>query len=190
MNQGVKIHLRLTFGLFHYVLLGDSDFSTDIHSFRFTKLWEVVLIHNAAAKEALKITATHAIPFEAVMEKGKKAQDKKEGKTKENKEGKEKKESKKKKSKTGVTCKSGHPLTLRPPEDSGWFCSASKDPGGCRRALAEKAVASGGISSSRCPFLLIHLQDQVCLKLFQVPFILLPPLCLQNLRSLLPDKIC
>ena len=87
------------------------------------------------------------------MEKGKKAQDKKEGKTKENKEGKEKKESKKKKSKAGLTCKSGHPLTLRPPEDIGWFCSGSKDPGGCRRALAEKAVASGGISSSRCPFL-------------------------------------
>jgi len=68
------------------LISGDSDFSTDIHSFRFTKLWEVVLIHNAAAKEALKITATHSLPFEAVMEKGKKAQDKKEGKKKENKE--------------------------------------------------------------------------------------------------------
>jgi len=65
------------------LISGDSDFSTDIHSFRFTKLWEVVLIHNAAAKEALKITATHALPFEAVMEKGKKAQEKKEGKKKE-----------------------------------------------------------------------------------------------------------
>merc|ERR1712210_345364 len=119
-----------------------SDFSTDTHSFRYTKLWEVVLIHNAAAKEALKITATHALPFEAVMEKGKKAQDKKEGK---------KKKESKKKTKAGLKCKSGHPLTQRPPEDSGWFCSASKDPGGCRRALAEKAVASGGISSSRYP---------------------------------------
>merc|ERR1712037_480777 len=78
------------------LISGDSDFSTDIHSFRYTKLWEVVLIHDAAAKEALKITATHALPFEAVIEKGKKAQDKKEGKKKENKEGKEKKESKKK----------------------------------------------------------------------------------------------
>ena len=188
MNQGAKIHLRLTFGLFHYVLLGDSDFSTDIHSFRFTKLWEVVLIHNAAAKEALKITATHALPFEAVMEKGKKAQDKKEGKKKEKKEGKEKKESKKK-SKAGLTCKSGHALTQRPPEDIGWFCSASKDPGGCRRALAEKAVASGGISSSRYPFL-PHASSRSKMSIFQVPFILLPPLCLQNLRSLLPDQIC
>ena len=145
----------------------------------------MVLIHNAATKEALKITATHALPFEAVMEKGKKGQDKKEGKTKETKEGKEKK-----KSKAGLTCKSGHPLTQKPPEDIGWFCSGSKDPGGCRRALAEKAVASGGISSSRCPFLLMLLQDQRCLALFQVPFILLRPLCLQNLRSLLPDQIC
>merc|ERR1712037_709532 len=86
----------------------------------------------------------------AVMEKGKKAQDKKEGKKKENKEGREKKESKKK-PKSWLKCKSGHALTLRSPEDNGWFCSASKDPGGCRRALAEKAVASGGISSSRYP---------------------------------------
>ena len=85
------------------------------------------------------------------MEKGKKGQDKKEGKKKENKEEKEKKE-KKKKTKAVLKCKSGHPLTQRPPEDSGWFCSASKDSGGCRRALAEKAVASGGISSSRFPF--------------------------------------
>merc|ERR1711971_788504 len=76
------------------LISGDSDFSTDIHSFRFTKLWEVVLIHNDAAKEALKITATHALPFEAVMEKGKN-----EAKKKEAKEGKEKKEIKKKKSK-------------------------------------------------------------------------------------------
>merc|ERR1712080_214508 len=118
------------------LISGDSDFSTDIHSFRFTKLWEVVLIHNAAAKEALKITATHSLPFEAVMEKRKKAQEKKENK---------------KKPKAVLKCKSGHPLTQRPPEDSGWFCSASKDPGGCRRALAEKALASGGISSSRYP---------------------------------------
>merc|ERR1712083_467293 len=116
--------------------------STDIHSFRYTKLWEVVLVHNAAAKEALKITANHALPFEAVMVKEKKVQEKKERK--------EKKESKKK-SKARLTCKSGHTLTKRAPEDSGWFCSASKDPGGCRRALAEKAVASGGISSSRYP---------------------------------------
>merc|ERR1712208_127386 len=78
-------------------------------------------------------------------------QEKKEGKKKENKEEKEKKE-KKKKTKAVLKCKSGHPLTQRPPEDSGWFCSASKDSGGCRRALAEKAVASGGISSSRFPF--------------------------------------
>ena len=132
-----------------FLPLGDSDFSTDIHSFRYTKLWEVVLLHNAAAKEALKITANHALPFEAVMVKGKKVQEKKERKQKENKEEKEKKESKKK-SKVRLTCKSGHTLTKRAPENSGWFCSASKDPGGCRRALAEKAVASGGISSSRC----------------------------------------
>ena len=122
------------------------------------------------------------------MEKGKKAQDKKEGKKKENKEGKEKKS--KKKAKAGLTCKSGHPLTQRPPEDSGWFCSASKDQGGCRRALAEKAVASGGISSSRYPFTLPHTFSRSTMSIFQVPFILLPPLCLQNLRSLLPDQIC
>ena len=122
----------------------------DIHSFRFTKLWEVVLIHNAAAKEPLKITATHALPFETVMEKGKKAHETKEGKK--NKEENEKKE-RKKKSKGGATCKSGHPLTQRTAEDSGWFCSASKDLGGCLRALTEKAVASGRISSSRCLFL-------------------------------------
>ena len=120
------------------------------------------------------------------MEKGKKVQEKK----KETKEGKEKKGIKKKKSKAGLTCRSGHPLTLRPPEDIGWFCSGSKEPGGCRRALAEKAVASGGISSSRCPFLLMLLQDQRCLSLFQVPFVLLHPMRLQNLRSLLPDQIC
>ena len=86
------------------------------------------------------------------MVKGKKVQEKKERKKKENKEEKEKKESKKK-SKVRLTCKSGHTLTKRAPENSGWFCSASKDPGGCRRALAEKAVASGGISSSRCHIL-------------------------------------
>merc|ERR1712037_521304 len=108
----------------------------------------------------------------AVMEKGKKAQDKKEGKKKENKEGREKKESKKK-PKSWLKCKSGHPLTLRSPEDNGWFCSASKDPGGCRRALAEKAVASGGyssggISSSRYPsFCCLPCAYRICDLCFQ-----------------------
>ena len=142
-----------------------------MHSFRFTKLWEVVLIHNAAAKEALKITATHALPFEAVMGKGKGAQGKKEWNRK--KEGKEK--DRKTKSKAGLTCKSGHPLTQRPAEGSGWFCSASKEPGGCCRALVEKAVISGRISSSRCPFLHLHSKSNIY---FQVPFILLPSMCL------------
>merc|ERR1712208_132744 len=107
---------------------------------------EVVLIHNATAKEALKITATHAVPFEAVMERGKEAQGKKEWKRK--KEGKEKVRNAK--SKARLTCKSGHPLTQRSAQDSGCFCS-SKESGSCRRALVEKAVASGRISSSRCP---------------------------------------
>ena len=46
-----------------FLPLGDSDFSTDIHSFRYTKLWEVVLIHNAAAKEALKEAVILPIKF-------------------------------------------------------------------------------------------------------------------------------
>ena len=104
------------------------------------------------------------------MEKGKKAHETKEGKK--NKEENKKKE-RKMKSKGGTTCKSGHPLTQRTAEDSGWFCFASKESGGCRRALVEKAVTSGRISSSRCLFL--HLQSNIY---FQVPFILLPSLCL------------
>ena len=173
--MGFHLTLRLTVDnytkyLIHLDLSGDSDFSTDIHSFRFTKLWDIVLIHNAAAKEALKITATHALPFEAVMEKGKGAQGKKEWNR--NKEGKEKE--RKTKSKAELTCKSGHLLTQRPAEDSGWFCSASKEPGGCHRALVEKDVTSGRISSSRrCLFLQLHSRSNIY---FQVPFILLPSL--------------
>ena len=45
---------------------GDSDFSTDLHSFRDTKLWEIVLLHNAGAKEALKMTANYYLPFDIV----------------------------------------------------------------------------------------------------------------------------
>ena len=106
------------------------------------------------------------------MVKGKKVQEKKERKKKENKEEKEKKESKKK-SKVRLTCKSGHTLTKRAPENSGWFCSASKDPGGCRRALAEKAVASGGISSSRCRHILraLRLDMSTLLLVSQFPLV-------------------
>jgi hypothetical protein len=46
---------------------GDSDFSTDLNSFRYTKLWEIVLIHNPSAKKALKMIANHAFSFDAVI---------------------------------------------------------------------------------------------------------------------------
>ena len=41
---------------------------------------KVVLIHNSTAKEALKITTTHALPFDLVGQKVKKKKDKEEGK--------------------------------------------------------------------------------------------------------------
>ena len=67
------------------LISGDSDFSTDLHSFRFTKLWEIVLIHNAGAKEALKMVATHAFSFDNATGKKVLKPSKKESSTKETK---------------------------------------------------------------------------------------------------------
>lgn len=125
------------------LISGDSDFSTDLHSFRFTKLWEIVLLHNAGAKEALKMTANYYLPFDVVS--AGKLTAKTEAKVDKDKE------KRKKKKVTLPTCNAGHPLEDRHPDGSSWFCSASKEDGGCKRALAEKPVAAGKISSEKYP---------------------------------------
>ena len=42
---------------------GDSDFSADLHSFRYRKGFEIILIHNNQAKPALIQCANTALPF-------------------------------------------------------------------------------------------------------------------------------
>ena len=89
------------------------------------------------------MTASHHLPFD-VVSAGKLT-----AKT-EAKVDKDKKKMRKKKV-TLPACNAGHPLEDRDPDGSGWFCSASKEPGGCRRALAEKPVAAGSILSEKYP---------------------------------------
>ena len=48
---------------FHFIFQGDSDFSTDLHSFRYVKMYETILIYSDKTTVALIKVATKAIPF-------------------------------------------------------------------------------------------------------------------------------
>eukprot|EP00092_Neocalanus_flemingeri_P002800 GFUD01002997.1.p1 GENE.GFUD01002997.1~~GFUD01002997.1.p1 ORF type:complete len:465 (-),score=127.21 GFUD01002997.1:568-1962(-) len=118
------------------LISGDSDFSTDLHSFRYVKMYETILIHNDKTTAALIKVASKAIPFKTMNQFPDNV-------------GHSEKRKKKKTSR-----KSRHPRnhsgwTRMLPDSSGWFCGASKDPNGCRRGLMENAMKEGKISSEK-----------------------------------------
>jgi len=133
-------------------ILGDSDFSADLHSFRYRKGFEIILLHNSQAKPALIQCANQSIPFEKIVNE-----------IEHQVKGNDKAASKGKiipKTEIVLKCLKGHKLLSRKPNNSNsWYCNASDVKGGCKRGLAGNSN-SANIPHYICQTCKYHLCDK------------------------------